>query len=137
VTILSRPCIYRITVDERLDEDRVRLLITSLVDKPYRDGQCFQDTYDTWGPEEREESLSQTEFAWLGAELGIAPTQLTWKALEEGRVYLAGEFSVVTDGFVIRRGESAFERIDHLEFVKASARQLYTHRLVRRAGGEP
>jgi hypothetical protein len=137
VTALSHPCVYRITVDERLDEDRVRLLITSLADKPYRDGQCFQDCYETWLPDEREESVTQTEFAWLRAELGISSQQIAWKALAEGMVYLGGEFSIVADGFVITRGESAFERIDHLEFVKTPAREFYTNLLVRRAGSEP
>jgi hypothetical protein len=137
VTGLPHPCIYRITVDERLDEDRVRLLITSLAHKAYRDGERFRDSYDTWVPDEREESISQSELACLRTELGISSTQLDWKALEEGRVYLAGEFSLVADGFAIARGDAAFERIDQLEFVKAPAREFYTNLLVRRAAGEP
>jgi hypothetical protein len=136
VTAPLHPCVYRITVDERLDEHRVRLLITSLADQPYREGQRFQDRYETWMPDEREESLSQAEFCSLRAELGIPSTPISWTALDEGRVYLAGEFSVESDGFGIASGRAAFERIDHLDFVKIPACELYTSLLVRQTGAE-
>jgi hypothetical protein len=125
------PRIHRITVDERLDEDRVRLLITSLAPKPgarpaYQDGERFQDVYETWMPDEREVCLSQSEFTCLRAELAISSTKVTWKGLDEGCVYLAGEFSIAADSFVIARGQDQFEPINHLEFVNRPARELYT-----------
>lgn len=87
-------------------------------------------------PNEREETLSQAEFCSLRAELGIPSTPITWKELEEGRVYLAGEFSVAADGFEIASGRAAFERMDHLDFVKNPACEFYTSLLVRGTGGE-
>jgi hypothetical protein len=129
--------VHRITVDERLDEDRVRLLITSLAPSPhtpaYQDGDRFQDSYETWMPDEREVCVSHDEFLWLRAELAISTTKITWKGLSEGHVYLAGEFSITADSFVIARGQDQFEPINHLEFVEAPARELYTSLL----GGEP
>jgi hypothetical protein len=136
VTAPLRPHVYRITVDERLDDHRVRLLITSLAEQPYRDGQRFQDRYETWMPDEREESLSQAEFCSLRAELGIPTTSVSWTALDEGRVYLAGEFEIAADAFEIASGRAAFERIDHLDFVKIPAGELYTSLLVRQTGAE-
>jgi hypothetical protein len=136
------PRIHRITVDERLDEDRVRLLITSLAPKPdtrpaYQDGECFQDIYETWMPDEREVCLSQSEFTCLRTELAISSTKITWKGLDEGCVYLAGEFAIAADSFVIARGQGQFEAINDLEFVQAPARELYTSVLTAHAGGEP
>jgi hypothetical protein len=136
VTAPLHPRVYRITVDERLDEHRVRLLITSLADQPYREGQRFQDRYETWKPVEREESLSQAEFCSLRSELGIPSTPVSWTALDEGRVFLAGECSVAADGFGIASGQAAFERIDHLDFVKVPTCELYTSLLVRQTGAE-
>lgn len=125
------PRIHRITVDERLDDDRVRLLITSLAPKPdtrlpYQDGECFLDLYEVWMPDEREVCLSKSEFTCLRAELAISSTKVTWKGLDEGCVYLAGEFLVAANSFVIARGQDQFEPIHHLEFVKVPARELYT-----------
>jgi hypothetical protein len=135
VTAISQPHprIHRITVDERLDEDRVRLLITPLAPRlhtpAYEDGDRFQDSYETWMPDEREVCVSHDEFLWLRAELAISTTSttnITWTGLSEGHVYLAGEFSIAADSFVIARGQDQFEPINHLEFVEAPARELYT-----------
>jgi hypothetical protein len=125
------PRIHRITVDERLDEDRVRLLITSLAPRPdtrrpYRDGERFHDRYETWMPDEREVCLSQSEFTCLRTELAISSTKITWKGMNEGCVYLAGEFAITADAFVIARGQDQFEPINDLEFVKAPEHELYT-----------
>jgi hypothetical protein len=129
------PRIHRITVDERLDEDRVRLLITSLAPRPdsrrpYRDGERFQDHFDTWMPDEREVCISRSEFTCLRAELAISSTKITWKGMSEGCVYLAGEFSIGADSFIIARGQDQFEPIKDLEFVTAPDYELYMSVLV-------
>lgn len=134
------PRIHRITVDERLDEDRVRLLITCLAPTPdtrppYHDGEPFLDRYETWMPDEREVCISQSEFTCLRAELAISSTKMPWKGLGEGCVYLAGEFSIAADSFVIARGQDQFEPIHHLEFVEGHARELYSSLLAVRASG--
>lgn len=137
-TSQPHPRVHRITVDERLDEDRVRLLITSLAPRPdlrppYQDGDRFEDRYETWMPDEREVCISQGEFTCLRAELAISSTKITWKGLSEGQVYLAGEFALTPDGFVIARGQDQFEAIHHLEFVQAPDRELYTSVMVPQA----
>lgn len=129
-TTQPHPRVHRITVDERLDEDRVRLLITSLAPRPdprapYQDGDRFEDRYETWMPDEREVCLSQSEFTCLRTELAISSTKITWKGLSEGQVYLAGEFAIAADGFMIARGQDQFEPIHHLEFVQEPDRELY------------
>jgi hypothetical protein len=129
------PRVHRITVDERLDEDRVRLLITSLAPKHFHDGEHFHDRYETWMPDEREICLSQSEFPHLRAELAIASSNIAWNGLDEGCVYLAGEFWIAADSFVIARGQDQFEPIHGLEFVETSARELYSSLLVAHAGG--
>jgi hypothetical protein len=130
VTTPPHPRVHRITVDERLDEDRVRLLITSLAPKPdtrspYQDGERFHDHYETWMPDEREVCISKSEFSCLRTELAISSTKITWKGLDEGCVYLAGEFQIAVDSFVIARGQDHFEPINHLDFVELPARELY------------
>jgi hypothetical protein len=125
------PRVHRITVDERLDDDRVRLLITSLAPKPeprppYQDGECFHDRFETWMPDEREVCITQSEFTCLRTELGISSSKITWKGMHEGCVYLAGEFSIGADCFSIARGQDQFEPINDLEFVKMPVRELFT-----------
>jgi hypothetical protein len=136
------PRVHRITVDERLDEDRVRLLITSLAPppetrQPYQDGDRFEDQYETWMPDEREVCISQRESACLCSELAISSAKIAWKGLREGQVYLAGEFAVAPDGFVIARGQAQFEPIHHLEFVQAADRELYMSVMLSIPGPQP
>jgi hypothetical protein len=116
--------------------------MTSLAPKPdprspYQDGERFNDHYETWMPDEREVCISKREFTLLRAELAISSNEITWKGLDEGCVYLAGEFQIAADSFVIARGQAQFEPINHLDFVERPARELYASLLDAHAGDHP
>jgi len=63
------------------------------------------------------------------------PNDLPWETLEEGQVYLSGEFEVVgkkksPEHFKVSPGKKAFMRIDNLEeFFREEVRYLYSDAL--------
>jgi hypothetical protein len=133
--------VRRITVDEQLTEDLIRLEICELI-KPGKSGE-FKDEPDFWKDiaQEGEEIVarpfrpgkkSQKD---LYTDLMSIPEsqvkQFPWKDLKEGQVFLSGAFEVKEEQsgdkkvkrYFIRPGEKAFERID--DDVKENTKTLY------------
>jgi len=115
--------VRRITVDERLSEDHIRLLIAPLAEGV----ETFTDQDEDWGAE-RQVLVRPTTYArWMG----VRRKKLAWRALEEAQVFLVGQFEVLgdpaaPDGFRVCPGARAFLRIDRLPLVKEQAKRLYS-----------
>jgi hypothetical protein len=78
------PQVVRITVDERLSDDLVRLLIAPLA----AGVNTITDRDEDWGPEQ-EVMVSPANYA---QRMGVREDELSWHALAEGQVFLVGEF---------------------------------------------
>ena len=125
--------VYRITVDERLSDNLVRLLIAPLA----AGVDTFADRDQDWGPEE-EVMVTAANYA---LRMGVPEAELPWRTLAEGQVFLVGHFKTVgaraaPEGFQVRPGPGGrtWLRIDNLSLVKEPAKQLYSA-LIRREEG--
>lgn len=115
--------VYRITIDERLNGEHVRLLIAPLVEGV----QQFGDRPTDWEPERIVLASRTTYVMWMG----VRRKELPWRTLEEGQVFLVGEFKVLGNpkaprGFRVCPGAQALLRIDQLPLVKERAKRLYS-----------
>ncbi len=117
--------VYRITVDERLNDDLVRLLIAPLA----AGVDTFADRDEDWGPEQ-EVMVNAANYA---LHMGVREDKLPWRTLAEGQVFLVGQFKTVGPqtapaGFQVRPGPGrrAWLRIDNLSLVKEPAKLLYS-----------
>jgi hypothetical protein len=123
--------VVRITVDERLSDDLVRLLIAPLAGGV----DTFADRDEDWGPEQ-EMLVNATNYA---LQMGVREDKLPWHTLAEGQVFLVGQFKTVgpqtaPEGFQVRPGGRAWLRIDNLSLVKEPAKQLYSALIQRKEG---
>ena len=123
--------VYRITVDERLSDDLVRLLIAPLA----AGVDAFADRDEDWGPEQVV-MVNPTTYA---RQIGVREDKLPWRTLAEGQVFLVGQFKTVGTqaapvGFQVRSGGRAWLRIDNLPLVKEPAKQLYSALIQRKEG---
>ena len=123
--------VVRITVDERLSDDLVRLLIAPLA----AGVDAFVDRDEDWGPEQEVMVNSAT----YTLQIGMREDKLPWRALAEGQVFLVGQFKTVgtraaPEGFQVRSGGRAWLRIDNLPLVKEPAKQLYSALIQREEG---
>ena len=122
--------VKRISVDEKLADDLIRLLVCSLADGI----QEFSDQKNEWGPE----SAVMVGPATYAAAMGLASQkQCSWKDLSEGQVFLSGEFEITGSRssphhFRVNPGRHEFLRIDNLETFKNRTRLLYSQLLTRR-----
>jgi hypothetical protein len=137
----KRATVRRITIDEQLSEDLIRLEVCELIE-PESTGE-FKDDPSFWrdisqdgeeilarplNSEERYEKDSYTELMSI-PESQIE--QFPWKDLKEGQVYLSGEFEVreekngdrMVKHYVISRGKKTFIQID--DDVKENTKNLY------------
>lgn len=135
------PKVYRISVDERLSEDLIRLEICELI-KPLKSGE-FKDEPENWEeitsegeeivvkPIEKGEKVKKghkSEFISISESL---LTKFNWKDLKEGQVYLSGEFEIkekkngdqTVKRFFIYPGKRAIEKID--DVVNKNTKTLY------------
>ncbi len=133
--------VRRITVDEWLSEDLIRLEICEL-QKSCESGE-FKDEPDFWkdvlneGEEilARPVNLEKESTNSLYTDLMSIPDLLVkhfpWKDLKEGQVFLSGEFEVkmeqigdkTVNRYFTRLGEQAVEQID--DDVKDNTKSLY------------
>jgi hypothetical protein len=120
----TRVVVRRITVDERLADDLIRLVVCRL-----RDGiEAFFDRRGDWGLE-RESFARPKDYA---RKLGVSPDGAPpWETLEEGQLFLAGEFEIVGDRasphyFRICPGKQEFLRLDLLDEYKEGVKRLYS-----------
>lgn len=121
--------VRRITIDERLADDLVRILVCDLAPGVTD----FFDRRDDWGDERevllRPESLVQ--------ELGLPnAAALPWDKLREGQVYVSGEFEVVgrrssPDYLHARPGRREFLQLDAIPEFRDSSRRTYSELLAR------
>lgn len=133
--------VHRITVDERLSEDLIRLEICEL--KKFGESGEFKDEPDFWRDIVREgeeivarpinqENESKKD---LYTDLMSIPEsqvkQFPWKDLKEGQVFLSGAFEVKEEQggdkkvkrYFIRPGEKVFKQID--DDVRENTKILY------------
>lgn len=119
-----RPVVRRITVDERLTDDLVRLAVSRLEEGI----EIFYDRQDDWGLE-RESWARPKDYI---QKLGVSPEKApSWDSLQEGQLFLVGEFEVVGDRdnprfFRIHPGGQEFVRLDLLEEYKEGVKRLYS-----------
>ena len=121
--------VCRITVDERLSDNLVRLLIAPLAAGVKK----FIDRDADWGPEE-EVMVNAADYA---LRMGVPEAELPWRTLAEGQVFLVGQFETMgaqtaPEGFKVRPGERVWLRIDSLSLVKEPAKQLYSALIQRK-----
>lgn len=115
--------VRRITIDEKLSEDLIRVLIS-----PLKKGiKKFRDQMEYW-EEEKEELVRPDSFA---KKMGIPfakKKQIQWDNLREGQAFLSGTFDVVdtkkTAGkFEVNPRRKEFLSIDAL--AKKDIKKLY------------
>ncbi len=115
--------VRRITIDEKLSEDLIRLLIS-----PLKGGiKKFRDQMEYW-EEEKEELVRPDSFA---TKMGIpfsGKKNFKWQDLREGQVFLSGSFDVVgikkpPGMFEVNPKRKEFLSIDTL--VKEDIKKLY------------
>ncbi len=115
--------VRRITVDEKLSEDLIRVLISSLKEGIKK----FRDQMEYW-EEEQEELVRPDSFA---KKMGIPISEkknFKWQNLREGQVFLSGAFDVVDTKkppgrFEVNPKRKEFISIDAL--VKQDIKKLY------------
>ncbi len=141
--------VWRITVDERLDEKIVRFLVAEM-----KDGVDMGVVIDEeiWG-DEVEFIITSDDLSWLhhkdeecfncwslvketwGIHPKLAPE---WGELGEGQVYLSGSFEMnrVANSFVIKRNprKRTFIRVDTLPEIEDDLKWLYNEVVTRRRG---
>lgn len=126
--------VRRITVDERLADDLIRLLVCPLAEGV----EVFLDREEDWA-DEHEVLIHPETYA---QELGIPSAQepeeedWPWEALKEGQVFLSGEFEIVGDPrtpkyFKVSPGQKQFVRVDNLEEFKEDVKRIYSDLLTR------
>ena len=133
--------VRRITVDERLSEDLIRLEICEL--KKVGESGEFKDEPDFWRdivqegeeivarPINPEKESKKGSYADLMSIPESQLEQFPWKDLKEGQVFLSGEFEVKEEQsgnkkvkrYFVRPGEKAFKQID--DDVKENTKALY------------
>jgi hypothetical protein len=129
---LDEAAVRRLTVDEKLSDDLIRLLVCPLA----AGRQEFRDETGAWGVESSLAIVPANYAAVMGIPDGMVE-DYPWGMLREGQVYLSGSFLVKGDekspaGFIVVSEGRNFLRIDDL--VKRRIKKLYFDAL---EGGEP
>jgi hypothetical protein len=111
-------------VDEKLSDGLFRFVFC-----PLREGiKQFTDRDDEW-QEEREKSVHPKDYSRvLGVKKPEAPA---WETLQEGQVYLSGEFKIIgnkakPEYFEVSPGRKQFLRIDNLGMINEGVKALYS-----------
>lgn len=121
--------VCRITVDEKLSADLCRFVLCFL-----REGlEKFTDLDEEWQEEKDRLVNPQSYLQVLDVKESDAPA---WETLEEGQVFLSGEFKVVGSKkkpryFKVNPGERKFLRVDTLSLIDDGVRALYSDVLRR------
>jgi hypothetical protein len=121
---LRKARVHRITVDEKLSDDLFRFLFCSL-----REGiKQFRDRDDEWQQEQEKLVHPKTYSRILDVKKSEAPA---WETLQEGQVYLSGEFKITGDQtkpecFEVSPGRKNLLRIDNLDMINEGVKSLYS-----------
>lgn len=127
--------VRRITVDEKMGERLVRVLICSLADGV----QEFSDQLEDWGEEKDALMRPQTYAQTLGLPPGEQYQKLyPWDSLSEGQVFLSGEFEASDDPqaptkFRVSPGRKEFVRIDQIKLFREDLKRQYSKLLQRKS----
>lgn len=133
--------VRRITIDEQLSEDLIRLEICELINEG--ESREFKDEPDFWRdivqdgeeivarPINPEEGPKKDSYTNLMSIPESQVEQFPWKDLKEGQVFLSGAFEVKEEQsgdkkvkrYFIRPGQKAFKKID--DDVKENTKTLY------------
>lgn len=123
--------VRRITVDEKLTDGLIRLVICRLAEG-------VEEFFDREGDWDKEQEAWARPKNYV-RKLGI-PSELReewpWGRLAEGQMFLSGEFEIVEDRtdpkyFKVSPGHQEFLRIDDLEVFKDGVRRIYSELLTR------
>lgn len=122
--------VRRITVDEKLFNDLIRLLISPLVNGISE----FYDREEDWGQEQEVMVTPETYVQEMGIPLSERKRYL-WTDLQEGQVFLSGKFKVVgkeesPEKFMVSPQQEKFLRIDKI--IRKEVKRLYFEVLKRR-----
>ncbi|MFH1314554.1 MAG: hypothetical protein ABIJ00_15210 [Candidatus Eisenbacteria bacterium] len=129
----SAKCVVRrITVDEKLFEDLIRLEVCNLVDGV----DLFEDASRFWQEEDEDDDVLVGPDNYADA-LGIPEslrTKFPWKDLKEGQVFLSGSFAMSGDKnkphtYIVKNGANEFLRID--EITREEIKELYYQAIKR------
>lgn len=121
---LQKTRVRRITVDEKLSDELFRFVFCFLKE----DIEKFTDRDDEW-QEEREKFVRPQDYSQiLDVRKSDAPA---WETLQEGQVYLSGEFKVIgnkakPEYFEVSAGRKQFLRIDNLGMINEGVKALYS-----------
>ncbi len=124
--------IYRITVDECLSEDLVRVLFAEL--KVVKDESFFDDTVNTW---KEEKVLLVNHETWIEAlSVPVSYTEkYPFSTLREGQVFLCGNITLNKSKNSKKRfktNKSPARKLLHVtSYVKEDIKKLYTKALMR------
>ena len=132
MTSQERDLVWRITVDERLDAERVSLLIAAYVGAS---DQSFLDPIEDWS-EEVERTIRPEQLSGFFGETDGAPA---WEDLREGQVYLVGSLEPsrqedLPAGFRAGPTAPALHRLDSIPSIKKEQKQIYADVLEHRGG---
>jgi len=122
--------VQRITIDEKLTDDLIRLLISPLA-KGVKE---FYDGKNDW--EEEQECFIQPDTYIQEMDIPLSKKEKwPWIDLQEGQVFLSGQFKILGSEeapkkFVIAPRQEEFLRID--KRVRKDIQQLYSKALERR-----
>lgn len=133
--------VFRITVDEKLSDDYIRLMICPLIKniKDFADKETkktvITDRRRNWDQEE-EMYITSENYKDILKMLGLNKKhveQISWGSLNEGQVYLLGNFRIeeikrentkrTMKRFILDTHKVSFEQID--EYVNDTIRRLY------------
>lgn len=123
--------VRRVTVDERLAGDLIRLLICELAPGVIE----FYDRSGDWSREREVWARPHTYAHYLGLSSSLVH-EWPWEKLQEGQVFLSGEFEIIGDRrrpayFRIRPGAVEFIRLDNLREFKDGVIRTYSDLLRR------
>ncbi len=149
----TRARVRRISIDERLDGDLIKIGVADLLPGHSDLG---EDALESWSDEHvrlvrpstflRSFGLRKdhSELEALVAELPLEPGKdepsgAFWRTLEEGQVYLSGEIEVrgidrsSIEGITARPGAFSVVRIDRIPTIKNKHKRLYSAALKERS----
>ena len=126
---LRKARVRRITVDEKLSDDLFRFVFCSLKEGIKR----FADQSDKWQKEQEKLVNPKNYSRILYVKKSEAPA---WETLQEGQVYLSGEFEIIGNqknpsDFKVSPGRRKFLRIDELDIIDETVKSLYSDVLGR------
>ena len=127
---IRSPRIFRITIDEKLSEDLIRILVSKLQTDLYQ----FSDETHHWGKETESFITPKNHPRKLGIPNSLIK-EFPWDIFQEGQVYVSGEFIYLNANnpcFTIERGVQSFVPIADIS--KDIVKKLYSEVLT--GGGD-